>query len=97
MQQAKKPAEPGYDRLGAGGEVGQGQSGVPLHKPHGVRDRELGERERVGAGGPVGQPEEAAVTPREKAISDATRQVVEAEIEAGETPPAIEPDQKAEV
>ena len=42
------------ERVGAGGEVGQGQSGVPLHKPQGKRDRELGPRERVGAGGPVG-------------------------------------------
>ncbi|HVA12422.1 MAG TPA: hypothetical protein VNF99_04160 [Stellaceae bacterium] len=42
------------ERVGAGGEVGQGQAGVPLHKPQGKRDRELGERERVGAGGPVG-------------------------------------------
>jgi hypothetical protein len=43
------------ERVGAGGEVGQGQAGVPLHKPQGRRDRELGERERVGAGGPIGE------------------------------------------
>lgn len=44
------------ERVGAGGEVGEGQAGVPLHKPQGKRDRELGERERVGAGGPIGEP-----------------------------------------
>ena len=43
------------ERVGAGGAVGEGQAGVPLHKPQGRRDRELGERERVGAGGPVGE------------------------------------------
>lgn len=48
---AKDPVEP----VGAGGEVGEGQSGAPLHQPHGKRDRELGERERVGAGGPLGE------------------------------------------
>jgi hypothetical protein len=37
-----------------GGEIGSGQSGAPLNKPHRVRDRELGKRERVGAGGEVG-------------------------------------------
>lgn len=46
----------GIERVGAGGEVGEGQSGAPLHKPLGRRDRELGERERVGAGGPIGEP-----------------------------------------
>jgi len=29
---------------------------VPLHKPQGRRDAELGPRERVGAGGQVGAP-----------------------------------------
>jgi hypothetical protein len=43
------------EKLGAGGEIGEGQSGVPLHKPHGKRDAELGPRERVGAGGEVGE------------------------------------------
>jgi hypothetical protein len=43
------------ERVGAGGQVGEGQAGVPLHKPQGRRDRELGERERVGAGGAVGE------------------------------------------
>jgi hypothetical protein len=42
-------------RVGAGGEVGQGQTGEALHKPQGQRDRELGERERFGAGGKVGE------------------------------------------
>ena len=44
------------ERVGAGGEVGEGQSGAPLHKPEGRRDRELGDRERVGAGGLIGEP-----------------------------------------
>lgn len=51
---AKDPHAP-LERVGAGGQVGEGQSGVPLHKPQGNRDRELGPRERVGAGGEVGQ------------------------------------------
>jgi hypothetical protein len=54
-----KSAKAGHEaveRVGAGGEVGEGQSGAPLHKPQGQRDRELGERERVGAGGPLGDP-----------------------------------------
>jgi hypothetical protein len=42
-------------RVGAGGEVGQGQTGEALHKPHGKRDCELGERERFGAGGKIGE------------------------------------------
>jgi hypothetical protein len=52
---AKQP-EHGIERVGAGGQVGEGQSGVPLHKPQGRRDAELGPRERVGAGGEVGNP-----------------------------------------
>jgi hypothetical protein len=56
----KRRSAPGQgeaiERVGAGGEVGKGQSGVPLHKPMGRRDRELGDRERVGAGGPIGEP-----------------------------------------
>jgi len=43
------------ERVGAGGVIGQGQTGEALHKPHGKRDRELGERERFGAGGKVGE------------------------------------------
>jgi hypothetical protein len=97
MQQAKYTAKPDIERVGAGGEIGKGQSGVPLHKPHGVRDRELGERERVGAGGPIGQLGESHEADREAAISDATHEVVEAEIEAGDVAPATEPDQKDEV
>jgi len=50
-----KHPEDEIEKVGAGGEVGQGQSGVPLHKPHGHRDAELGPRERVGAGGEVGE------------------------------------------
>jgi hypothetical protein len=50
----RKNPEPEIERVGAGGEIGNGQSGTPLHKPHGIRDRELGKRERVGAGGEVG-------------------------------------------
>jgi len=52
---AKQP-DHGIERVGAGGQVGEGQSGVPLHKPQGRRDAELGPRERVGAGGQVGNP-----------------------------------------
>ncbi len=52
---AKDPQQK-IERVGAGGEVGEGQAGAPLHKPEGRRDRELGERERAGAGGPVGDP-----------------------------------------
>jgi hypothetical protein len=57
-QKAKhqSPALEEIERVGAGGEVGEGQSGAPLHKPLGRRDRELGERERVGAGGLIGEP-----------------------------------------
>lgn len=51
-----KPPEHEIERVGAGGQVGEGQSGVPLHKPQGRRDAELGPRERVGAGGQVGNP-----------------------------------------
>lgn len=53
-KQAKDQQAP-VERVGAGGQVGEGQSGVPLHKPEGKRDRELGPRERVGAGGQVGE------------------------------------------
>lgn len=52
-----KQPEHKIERVGAGGQVGEGQSGVPLHKPQGRRDAELGPRERVGAGGQVGQLE----------------------------------------
>jgi hypothetical protein len=51
-----KQPEHKIERVGAGGQVGEGQSGVPLHKPQGRRDAELGPRERVGAGGQVGTP-----------------------------------------
>ena len=51
-----KQPEHKIERVGAGGQVGEGQSGVPLHKPQGRRDAELGPRERVGAGGEVGKP-----------------------------------------
>lgn len=54
IKRAKDPKEP-IEKVGAGGEVGAGQSGVPLHKPQGKRDRELGPRERVGAGGLIGE------------------------------------------
>ena len=50
-----KDSQAGIERVGAGGQVGEGQAGAPLHKPEGKRDRELGERERVGAGGKVGE------------------------------------------
>ena len=55
MQPIEKTPQPDIERFGAGGEVGKGQSGTPLQKPQGVRDRELGKRERFGAGGQVGQ------------------------------------------
>lgn len=55
IPKAKQP-EHKIERVGAGGQVGEGQSGVPLHKPQGRRDAELGPRERVGAGGQVGAP-----------------------------------------
>ena len=51
---AKVPQDK-IERVGAGGEVGEGQAGEPLHHPQGRRDRELGPRERVGAGGPIGE------------------------------------------
>ncbi|HEY3916616.1 MAG TPA: hypothetical protein VGL83_02425 [Stellaceae bacterium] len=54
-KQAKKDSPETIERVGAGGQVGEGQAGAPLHKPQGKRDRELGERERVGAGGQVGE------------------------------------------
>jgi hypothetical protein len=47
----QKDQKPEIERVGAGGENGSGQSGTPLNKSHGVRDRELGKRERVGSGG----------------------------------------------
>jgi hypothetical protein len=58
MNETPKAKQPEHkiERVGAGGEVGEGQSGVPLHKPQGRRDAELGPRERVGAGGQVGAP-----------------------------------------
>jgi len=59
MREPTKKSRDGIERVGAGGEVGKGQTGAPLHEPHGVRDRELGERERVGAGGPIGDPKSA--------------------------------------
>ena len=82
------------ERVGAGGEVGKGQAGAPLHKPQGKRDRELGERERVGAGGPVGS---GKAGDRSEAIDKALHEVVEKEIASGDAEPAIEPDQKPEV
>lgn len=59
MTETPKTGRPEHkiERVGAGGQVGEGQSGVPLHKPEGQRDAELGPRERVGAGGQVGQLE----------------------------------------
>ncbi|HXE29633.1 MAG TPA: hypothetical protein VN656_14030 [Stellaceae bacterium] len=58
MKETPKTKQPKHEieRVGAGGQVGEGQSGVPLHKPQGRRDAELGPRERVGAGGKVGDP-----------------------------------------
>jgi hypothetical protein len=58
MTETPKARQPEHkiERVGAGGQVGEGQSGVPLHKPQGRRDAELGPRERVGAGGQVGSP-----------------------------------------
>ena len=80
------------ERVGAGGQVGQGQAGVPLHKPQGRRDRELGDRERVGAGGAVG----GEGPPRKKGedLEKALHEVVEKEIARGDAEPTIEPDQK---
>ena len=82
------------ERVGAGGQVGEGQSGVPLHKPQGKRDRELGDRERVGAGGQVGGDEakQKKIADLEKALHD----VVEKEIARGDAEPDMEPDQKSE-
>ena len=63
-RRAKDPQE-GIEKVGAGGQVGEGQSGVPLHQPQGKRDRELGPRERVGNGGPIGEAHfERAAKPR---------------------------------
>ena len=58
MTETPKSKQPEHkiERVGAGGQVGEGQAGVPLHKPQGRRDAELGPRERVGAGGQVGAP-----------------------------------------
>lgn len=83
------------ERVGAGGEVGEGQAGAPLHKPQGKRDRELGERERVGAGGAVGGNE--SVEDKRAAINKALHDVVEREIARGDAESSIEPDQKPEV
>lgn len=84
------------ERVGAGGEVGKGQAGAPLHKPQGKRDRELGERERVGAGGKVGEGQ-AGGKDRSEAIEKALHEVVEKEIAQGDAEPTIEPDQKSEI
>jgi hypothetical protein len=51
-----KPDEHGIERVGAGGQIGEGQTGTPLHHPDkkahpGVED----DRERVGAGGKIGE------------------------------------------
>jgi hypothetical protein len=97
MPETEKQPQAAIERVGAGGEVGKGQTGTPLHKPHGVRDRELGERERVGAGGPIGNLNSDAKTDRNDAIDDATREIVEAEIETGAAGHSVEPDQKDEV
>jgi hypothetical protein len=81
--------------VGAGGEVGQGQSGQPLHKPHGVRDREIGDRERVGSAGPIGNPK-TAENDRNSAFDRATRELIREEIERGDANPTADPDQKDE-
>jgi hypothetical protein len=49
----KTAREHGIERVGAGGQVGQNQSGTPLHEPDAKLDKMEG-RERVGAGGPIG-------------------------------------------
>ena len=63
IKDPKERVEKGpIEKVGAGGQVGEGQSGVPLHKPQGERDRELGPRERVGAGGVVGEGQAGRVS-----------------------------------
>ena len=49
-QQSDKPGTHGIERVGAGGQIGEGQTGTPLHKPDKVTPRE-----RVGAGGQIGE------------------------------------------
>lgn len=92
----KETSSDTVERVGAGGEVGEGQAGVPLHKPQGRRDRELGERERVGAGGPVGGDQKAD-DKRGAAIEKALHDVIEKEIASGDAQPTVDPDQKPEL
>ena len=93
---SKETSSDAVERVGAGGEVGEGQAGVPLHKPQGRRDRELGERERVGAGGLVGgdpKTDDKGGAAIEKALHD----VIEKEIASGDAQPTVDPDQKPEL
>jgi hypothetical protein len=96
VQQSEKNSQDQIERFGAGGEVGKGQSGTPLHRPRGVRDRELGKRERVGAGGPIGQLDANDKKDRDNVIDSATHEIVEDEIRSGDATPAADPDQKNE-
>ena len=92
---SKETSSDTVERVGAGGEVGEGQAGEPLHKPQGRRDRELGERERVGAGGPVGGDKSG--DEGSAAIDKALHDVIEKEIASGDAQPTVEPDQKPEI
>lgn len=89
-----KSAPIDIERVGAGGVVGEGQGGTPLHQPQGKRDRALGPRERVGAGGTVGKPEAQG---GEASAGDAVDEVVTDEQRRGEVNPAAEPDQKDDI
>lgn len=93
---SKETSSDTVERVGAGGEVGEGQAGEPLHKPQGRRDRELGERERVGAGGPVGG-DQATDGKRDAAIDKALHEVIEKEIASGDAQQTVDPDQKPEI
>lgn len=93
---SRETSSDAVERVGAGGEVGEGQAGEPLHKPQGRRDRELGERERVGAGGPVGGDQETD-DKRGAAMEKALHEVIEKEIASGDAQQTVDPDQKPEV
>ena len=92
---SKETSSDTIERVGAGGEVGEGQAGAPLHKPQGRRDHELGERERVGAGGPVGGNKPTSEE-RGAAIDKALHEVIEKEIASGDAQATVDPDQKSE-
>ena len=93
MATRKETRHSDIEPVGAGGEIGAGQSGKPLHKPAYVADRE-----RVGAGGPLGDPgAEIAKEKKKSAASDAVHEIVEDERRHGEIAIGAEPDQKDEL